>query len=106
MRTRIWRLLAALLALTIVAAGCGDDDGDDGASEDAAGGAGDAVECEPDGELVDLGGREVTIAVENAYLPFNCIDAETGEAAGWDYGRMQPETVLLTIPTIGLQVVF
>jgi polar amino acid transport system substrate-binding protein len=33
----------------------------------------------------DLGGREVTIAVENAYLPFNYIDPDTGEAAGWDY---------------------
>lgn len=28
------------------------------------------------------------------------------EAPSWDYRRMQPETVLLTIPTIGLQVVF
>jgi polar amino acid transport system substrate-binding protein len=32
-----------------------------------------------------LGGREVTIAVENAYLPFNYIDPDTGEPAGWDY---------------------
>ncbi|RME73846.1 MAG: ABC transporter substrate-binding protein [Chloroflexi bacterium] len=36
-------------------------------------------------ELPDLGGRKVTIAVENAYLPFNYIDLNTGEAAGWDY---------------------
>jgi len=35
--------------------------------------------------LPDLGGREVTIAVENAYLPFNYIDPATGEPAGWDY---------------------
>ncbi|MFQ5616546.1 MAG: transporter substrate-binding domain-containing protein, partial [Anaerolineales bacterium] len=35
--------------------------------------------------LPDLGGREVTIAIENAYLPFNFIDLETGEAGGWDY---------------------
>lgn len=28
---------------------------------------------------------EVTIAVENAYLPFNYIDPETGEPTGWDY---------------------
>ena len=27
----------------------------------------------------DLDGREVTIAIENAYLPFNYVDAETGE---------------------------
>jgi len=35
--------------------------------------------------LPDLGGREVKIAVENAYLPFNYIDPETGQPAGWDY---------------------
>ena len=40
---------------------------------------------EPEGPLTDLGGREVTIAVENAYLPFNYIDPDTGEPAGWDY---------------------
>jgi len=33
----------------------------------------------------DVGGREVTIAIENAYLPFNYVDAETGEPGGWDY---------------------
>src|SRR5262245_38737497 len=38
-----------------------------------------------DAELPDLGGREITIAVENAYLPFNYIDPETGEGIGWDY---------------------
>ena len=35
--------------------------------------------------LPDLGGREVVIAVENAYPPFNFIDEETNEGAGWDY---------------------
>jgi polar amino acid transport system substrate-binding protein len=36
-------------------------------------------------ELPDLEGRTVTVAVENAYIPFNFIDEETGEADGWDY---------------------
>ena len=36
-------------------------------------------------ELPDLEGREVFIAVENAYPPFNFIDEETNEGAGWDY---------------------
>jgi phosphate/phosphite/phosphonate ABC transporter binding protein len=40
---------------------------------------------EPMGELPDLGGREITIAIENAYLPFNFVNLETGEAGGWDY---------------------
>ena len=35
--------------------------------------------------LPDLAGREVTIAIENAYLPFNFVLLDTGEAAGWDY---------------------
>jgi phosphate/phosphite/phosphonate ABC transporter binding protein len=35
--------------------------------------------------LPDLGGREITIAVENAYLPFNYVLLETGEPGGWDY---------------------
>ncbi|HPH95126.1 MAG TPA: ABC transporter substrate-binding protein [Anaerolineaceae bacterium] len=35
--------------------------------------------------LVDLQCREVTIAVENAYLPFNYILVSTGQAGGWDY---------------------
>jgi ABC-type amino acid transport substrate-binding protein len=36
-------------------------------------------------DLPDLGGQEVTVAVENAYLPFNYIDPDTGEPSGWDY---------------------
>lgn len=35
--------------------------------------------------LVDLNCEEVTIAVENAYLPFNYISAKTGKPGGWDY---------------------
>jgi polar amino acid transport system substrate-binding protein len=35
--------------------------------------------------LPDLGGRVVTVAVENAYRPFNYIDEATNEAIGWDY---------------------
>jgi len=32
----------------------------------------------------DLGGKEITIAVENAYPPYNYID-ENNKAIGWDY---------------------
>ena len=38
-----------------------------------------------DTALVDLNCEEITIAVENAYLPFNYIILETGEPGGWDY---------------------
>lgn len=37
------------------------------------------------GALPDLGGREVTIALENAYPPFNYVNPATGQAEGWDY---------------------
>lgn len=33
----------------------------------------------------DLGGREILIAVENAYNPFNFIDEATGQGVGYDY---------------------
>jgi polar amino acid transport system substrate-binding protein len=38
-----------------------------------------------DKALVDLKCREVTIAEEDAYLPFNYIDSKTTKAGGWDY---------------------
>jgi ABC-type transport system substrate-binding protein len=37
------------------------------------------------GALPDLGGREVTVTIENAYLPFNYVDLKTGKPGGWDY---------------------
>ena len=43
------------------------------------------AESMTEGGLPDLDGREVTIAVENLYPPFNYIDSATGEPAGWDY---------------------
>jgi polar amino acid transport system substrate-binding protein len=74
-----------MLLLALALAACGGT-----AAEPAAEGAGDAAEggAETSGEatgLPDLGGREITVAVENAYLPFNYIDPATGEPAGWDY---------------------
>lgn len=39
----------------------------------------------PTSALPNLGGREITVAIENAYLPFNYIDPTTKQGAGWDY---------------------
>jgi len=44
-----------------------------------------AVPAPAESGLPDLGGREITVAIENAYLPFNYILLETGEPGGWDY---------------------
>jgi len=50
--------------------------------------------------LPDLGGIEITIAVENAYLPYNYIDPDTGEPAGWDYDVWDAICVLLNCTPI------
>lgn len=38
--------------------------------------------------LPDLGGQEITVAIENAYLPFNYIRLDNGQAEGWDYDTL------------------
>jgi polar amino acid transport system substrate-binding protein len=66
----------ALLLGAVVLAACGGGDPSVRGGE-CLGSAGDAI--------VDLDCREVTVAIENAYLPFNYVDAETGIPGGWDY---------------------
>jgi polar amino acid transport system substrate-binding protein len=41
------------------------------------------------GKLPDLGGKTITVAVENAYPPFNKIDEATNEGVGWDYDAVR-----------------
>jgi polar amino acid transport system substrate-binding protein len=53
------------------------------AANSGAAAGGDAPKAA--GTLPDLGGREVVIAVENAYPPFNSKDEKTGEGVGIDY---------------------
>jgi polar amino acid transport system substrate-binding protein len=79
---RTLRLLAILFGFVLFAAACGDDDSTTDASD-----SGDMAD-EGGDYLVDLEGRTITIAIENAYLPFNYIDAETGEPGGWDYAAI------------------
>ena len=74
MKTKKSLLLIFVLAL--VAAACG------GAEATPC----DEVEITTgENGLPDLDGCEFTFAVENAYLPFNYIDAADGVAKGWDY---------------------
>jgi polar amino acid transport system substrate-binding protein len=75
---RKFAVLLAVAALTAGLAACGGDDDDDAASTTSAAAG-------SEGDLPDLGGETVTVAVENAYLPFNYIDPTSGEPAGWDY---------------------
>ena len=80
---RTLRLLAILFGFVLFAAACGDDDDSTTDTDDS----GDMADEDGD-YLVDLKGRTITIAIENAYLPFNYIDAETGEPGGWDYAAI------------------
>jgi polar amino acid transport system substrate-binding protein len=68
MRSKRFFALLVLLILSLALVACGSDE-DDAAT----------------GSVEDLDGREVTIAIENQYLPFNYINVNTGEAEGWDY---------------------
>jgi ABC-type amino acid transport substrate-binding protein len=43
----------------------------------------------PQSGLPDLGGKTITVAVENAYPPFNSIDEATNEGVGWDYDAVR-----------------
>jgi len=44
--------------------------------------------AEPTTPATDLGGRTITVAVENAYPPFNSIDEASNVAVGWDYDAL------------------
>jgi polar amino acid transport system substrate-binding protein len=92
--SRITKAVAVVAALGFIAAACGDDEetttttaaATEGTTAGTTAGTEAATETTAgEASEFDLGGREITIAVENAYLPFNYIDADTGEPAGWDY---------------------
>jgi polar amino acid transport system substrate-binding protein len=90
MKNRFRLLLVALLAFALVAAACSDDDdsSDTTAAASDAGADTTAAASDDGGEasgLPDLGGRTVTVGIENAYLPFNYIPAGETEGQGWDY---------------------
>ena len=82
MRNKIW-LPALVLAFAMVAAACGDSDTTE--TTVAAGGGTTATTEAAGSGLPDLGGRTVTVGVENAYLPFNYIPVGETEGTGWDY---------------------
>ena len=73
--TRKHRLFALGAAFAIVVAACAGGGGDNG----------EATQATTEAGLPDLGGRTVTVGVENAYLPFNYIPKGETEGQGWDY---------------------
>jgi polar amino acid transport system substrate-binding protein len=77
MTRKLLPYLVFALILTLLLAACGADTA--APAEDAG------EQAVGEGGLPDLSGREITIAVENQYIPYNYIDAATSEPAGWDY---------------------
>lgn len=77
---KTWSIVVLVLVLALVAAACSSDDSADDTTTTAADSSGGEGSDVP-----DLEGRTITIAVENAYLPFNYIPAGSEEPAGWDY---------------------
>jgi len=69
------KMLAITFSVALLASACGSSDGDSGVADADTGDSG----------LADLGGRTVTVGVENAYLPFNYIPVGESEGQGWDY---------------------
>jgi polar amino acid transport system substrate-binding protein len=88
--------IISLLMILLIASGCGQPAAQE--TEPPAAEAPQATEAPAEtqqpveteaptdsGGLPDLGGKAVTVAVENAYPPFNMIDETTNQGVGWDY---------------------
>ncbi len=76
------RPLAVLLVLLALVAGLA-------ACQQKAAPTEEAAAPSEEGKLPDLGGRVITVAVENMYPPFNFIDPDTKEPKGWDYDAVR-----------------
>ncbi|MGV8026391.1 MAG: substrate-binding periplasmic protein [Anaerolineaceae bacterium] len=88
MKKKTYFVLVIGIITALMLVSCSSEEAEGSSSEEVKSGMENQVyECLGTAEdaLVDLDCREVTIAVENAYLPFNYISSETGEAGGWDY---------------------
>lgn len=71
--------LFLLAILALVAAACG------GGTAATTVAPSETTAASGTGEVPDLGGQAITVALENAYPPFSSIDEATGEPIGWDY---------------------
>jgi len=81
---KLYALASIILLASLILAACGGTPTTEEPMDEAPTEAPAPAPAEESG-LPDLGGREILIAVENAYNPFNFIDEATGEAVGYDY---------------------
>ena len=82
------RILALLLAATFLLAACQPVATPTAEPTKAPEPTQPAATQPPASNLPDLGGREVTVAIENQYLPFNYVRLDNGKAEGWDYDAL------------------
>ncbi len=75
------KILAILVLLIMALGACGGDE----ATPVTTAASGSTATTAASGSEFDLGGREVTVGVENAYLPFNYVLPGETEGKGWDY---------------------
>jgi polar amino acid transport system substrate-binding protein len=81
---KAYKIISVMLLLAFLAAAC----------TPAATPTPAATTAPPTSELPDLGGRKIIVAVENAYPPFNSVDA-SGTGIGWDYDAFREICKLL-----------
>jgi polar amino acid transport system substrate-binding protein len=81
---RLAKIVGIVLLLALLSA-CGSSN-TGGTAVPSTGSSGASATATPAAAaLPDLKGREVKIAVENAYPPFNYVNSVTGKGEGWDY---------------------
>lgn len=86
---RMFLLLLLALALPLTVWAQDEDDQSSNLVDVLAGLSVGAMESDTSAaDLPDLGGRVITVAIENAYPPFNFIDEATNEPIGWDYDAL------------------
>ncbi len=85
---KIW-LIGAIALLSLLLSACGGTTGGGEAISGQVTGRGGECLGSAEEAIVDLDCRRITIAIENAYLPFNYVELETGQAGGWDYDAIE-----------------
>lgn len=92
-RLSVWMFLVLVFGLVLSAcapssgSSVGETSGE--TSQESQGSAQTGCLGSADTALVDLQCRKITVAVENAYMPFNYILVATGEPGGWDYDALR-----------------
>jgi polar amino acid transport system substrate-binding protein len=84
MRRLAW-IIALITIASMVLAGCAQPTQAPPAPTEAPPPAVTEAPSPVEAAVPDLGGKTITVAVENAYPPFNSLDPNTNEPVGWDY---------------------